>query len=194
MVEDQTGATASGRSSIGFTRRNQSLVSLSHRLLRPVEAHEANGVSLFVNVADLSPQAAQLIGYGACFGLGVVLLIATRLRFAESIEAEGIEAAMVCALVPLCSPLAWTYFFCWLLPAWTAVACLWKSHSVKVGGAIAAMLLLSALSEQFDQRLQAWGVTAWGAVVLFLTLALARWRLADRCERQIVKTPHRLAA
>lgn len=180
MVEDQSGGTMAGRSSIGFTRRNQSLVSLSHRLLRPIEAGDE--VHAQVNLADVSPKTAQLIGYSVCFGLGLVLLIAARMKFATSPKAEGIEVAMVCALVPLCSPLAWTYFFCWLLPAWVAIACLWNEGSKRVaraGAFLAGILLLSAVSEQVDPRLQAAGVTAWGSVTLFLTLAYMRWKLPD---------------
>jgi hypothetical protein len=95
---------------------------------------------------------------------------------------------MVCTLVPLSSPLAWTYFFCWLLPAWTAIAFWWShprltpgnSFNVKWGAAIAAIVLFSAISEQIDPTLQACGVTAFGSVILFLSLAYIRFTLSRR--------------
>lgn len=192
MVKDQSGDTMSGRSSIGFTRRNQSLVSLSHRLLRPIEAGDEKHAQ--VNLANVTPGTAQLVGYAACFGLGLVLLLSARMKFASCPRAEGLEVAMVCTLVPLCSPLAWTYFFCWLLPAWAALACCWQDRSAKIGAAIAGVLLASALSEQVDPTLQATGVTAWGSVVLFLTLAVLRGRTPNDCETQQQVTPLKLAA
>ena len=183
MLLDQSGETMSGRSSIGFTRRNQSLVSVSHRLLRPVNAGDNPNTPLYVNFANVSPRTAQSIGHGACFLLGFVLLLACRFQFAPSRECEGLEVAMVCTLVPLCSPLAWTYFFCWLLPGWTALGFWWTNQNlavpsrrvVKIATVVTAVLLASAISEQIDPTLQAYGATAWGSVMLFLTLAYIRF-------------------
>jgi hypothetical protein len=183
MLADQSGATMAARSATGFSRRNQSLVSVAHRLLRPVDAGDRAGVPFRVNVADVPPQTAQLVGYAGCFVLGAVLLWATRLRFAGTPEREGLEVGMVCTLVPLCSPLAWTYFFCWLLPGWTAAIHFAASdrhpRAVRRAGLAAAVLsglvLAAALSELSDPLIQGYGATAWGAVLLFLTLAGMRW-------------------
>ncbi len=188
MIADQSGEKMSGRSSIGFTRHNQSLLSCSHRLLRHVDADDEPQRPLYVNLADVSPKVAQLIGYAACLFLGLVLLVACRFQFAPSPQCEGLEMAMVCTLVPLCSPLAWTYFFCWLLPAWTAIG-FWKDNPllpapinryVKIGASLSGLLILCAVSEQIDPRLQAYGVTAFGSVGLFLTLAYLRFQLPAR--------------
>ncbi|WP_040591590.1 glycosyltransferase family 87 protein [Schlesneria paludicola] len=187
MILDQSGNSMSGRSSIGFTRRNQSLVACSHRLLRHIDAGDRPEEPLYVNVVDLTPKAAQMIGHSICLLLGLVLLLACRFQFAPNLACEGLEVAMVCTLVPLCSPLAWTYFFCWLLPAWIAIGH-WYNHSdltaharrvVSLGAAIATLLLVSAVSEQIDPTLQACGVTAMGSVALFLTLAYIRFSLPN---------------
>jgi hypothetical protein len=184
VIGDQSGETMSARTSIGYTRRNQSLVSVAHRLLRPVDAGDRAGVPFRVNVADLSPRQAQAVGFGACLALGGVLLWATRLRFAPTPTAEGLEWGMVLTLVILCSPLSYTYFYCWLLPGWAAAVrfCAAGGHPpgarrwAVAGCGLAGLLSASALTEHYDQLLQAWGVTAWGAVVLFLTLAgMRRW-------------------
>ena len=185
MILDQSGESMAGRSSIGFTRRNQSLVSVSHRLLRPINAGDNPDNPLYVNLANASPRTAQLVGYGACLLLGFVLLIACRFCFGRTRECEGLEMAMVCTLVPLCSPLAWTYFFCWLLPGWTALGHWWNHptlttnvrRTAKLGTVMTAVLLASATSEQVDPTLQAYGMTAWGSVILFLTLAYLRFHL-----------------
>lgn len=190
MIADQSGETMAGRSSIGFTRRNQSIMSLCHRLLRRVDAGDNPNRPLFVNFADVAPRAAQLAGYSVCFFLGFVLLLACRFRFAPNAECEGLEIAMVCTLVPLCSPLAWTYFFCWLLPAWTAIGSWFYSTILMrrvrtrmiIGATAAGLFLASAVSEQFDPTLQACGVTTIGAVMLFLTLAYVRFSWPDSSE------------
>lgn len=188
MIGDQSGNTMAARSVIGFTRRNQSLIAVSHRLLRHVDAGNPPHQHIYVNFADVSPKVAQIVGYGTCLLLGFVLLLAARFHFGPTSQCEGLEVAMVCTLVPLCSPLAWTYFFCWLLPGWMAV--LFSATNpdlapqvrrlIKIGGVTAALLIVSAVTEQIDPTLQAYGVTAFGSVVLFLTLAYARFHLPDR--------------
>ncbi len=177
MVGDQSGNTMAARSHIGFTRRNQSLVSLSHRWLRPVDAGDRDGVPFRIHIAEVSPRTAQLVGYGSCLALAFLFLWAARGRMGRNLAAEGIEAGMVCTLVVLVSPLSWTYFFCWMLPAWTATLyyAMNPARSLKriwVGIALAGVLFASALTEQIDPILQAYGVTALGAVVLFLVQAV----------------------
>ena len=78
MIADQSGETMAGRSSIGFTRRNQSIVSCAHRLLRHVDGGDNPNKPLYVNFVNISPKSAQLIGYGICFLLGLVLLLESR--------------------------------------------------------------------------------------------------------------------
>ena len=105
-----------------------------------------------------------------------------RLRFAETPASVGLEWSMVLTLAVLVSPLSWTYFFCWLLPGWAAAVhfCAradrpWVVRRRFIAAcAVAGVLLVSAITEQFDPTLQAYGVTAWGAVALFLTLAAMR--------------------
>lgn len=180
MLGDQSGNTMSGRSIIGFTRRNQSLPSLAHRLLRDVDAGERDGEPFRVNVAQLSAAAAQVVGFAAVCGLGVVLLAVTRLRFAPTPAAEPLEWGMVCTLAVLASPLSWTYFFCWLLPAWAVVLHAARSRRwVRLALVPVVGLFLSAFTENYDPLLQAYGVTAWGAVGLFLILAALRRQAAQ---------------
>jgi hypothetical protein len=143
-----------------------------------------------VNFANVTPRAAQVVGYVACLILSLILLVACRFRFAPTPECEGLEIAMVCALVPLCSPLAWTYFFCWLLPAWTAIASWYANPKLQqltqaitvYGACLGGLLLASAITEQIDPTLQACGVTTIGATLLFLTLAFIRFHLPNHAE------------
>ena len=58
---------------------------------------------------------------------------------------------MVICMVLLSSPLSFTYFYCWLLPVWTAIAVLWNSPQltpqarkvVHIGGVVAVLFLVS---------------------------------------------------
>jgi alpha-1,2-mannosyltransferase len=178
MVGDQSGNAMAARSSIGFTRRNQSLVSLSHRLLRDVEAGDRDGVGFTVNFANVPPRTAQAVGYGMCLLLGLLFLVVTRLRLGISPEAEACEIGMACVGIVLLSPLSWTYFFCWLIPAWVIVCTQLRTHRwLKFPTILAGLLLFSALSELIHPQLQAYGVTAWGSVVLYLSLAFLRNRI-----------------
>lgn len=173
MVGDQSGERMAARSSVGFTRRNQSLFAVAHRLTRNVD-----GGGVRVNVANLEPGQAQLVGLAAVGLLGLALLAATRCRFAPTPEADALETAMVLILAVLASPLAWTYFFCWLLPAWAALLHHGRTQTAfRYPIALGGLLIVSAFSEQIDPTLQAYGVTAAGSIVLFLTLALLRRRI-----------------
>lgn len=189
MFGDQSGDTMSARSSIGYGRRNQSLLAVSHRLLRPVEAGlDAAGKGFTVNFANVSAKTAQNVGFGAGVVLGLVLVVSTRGRFGVSREAEGLEWGMVIVLAVLCSPLGWTYFYCWMLPPWAAAVryCLrYRSRWAVVGCTVAGLFFLAAMTEQFDERYQAYGVTCWGGVALFLTLAGMRWAVGAAVSRRI---------
>lgn len=182
MLGDQSGQTMAARSGIGFSWRNASVVSVAHRLLRPVPAGDVRNVPYYVNVAALPPRVVQGIGYAMVLSLGCLLLWATRCRFAPTARAEAMEWAMVLTLVVLSSPLSWTYFFCWLMPGWAVLA-----HAVTrpgqsprvrlwaiLGMILAGVLLGSAAFQTVDPMTSAYGVTTWGAMILFGTLAYVR--------------------
>lgn len=199
---DQSGDTVAQRSSTGFTFHNQGLVAVSHRLLRPVHAGRLDAEPYFVNVADVDARTAQAVGYLGCLGLGGVILLAGRGRFARTPTAEAAEWGMVLTLAVLCSPLAWTYFFCWLLPAWAAVtrflfdpsAAREEKWRVGLSATAAGVLLASALSEQFDLALQACGATCWGGVLLLLTCGYVVKCEGNRHRVRPEPRPHRAAA
>jgi hypothetical protein len=177
MLGDQSGGSVAQRSSTGFTFHNQSLTAVVHRLLRPVNAGYEGRTPLTVNLFDVNSGTAQAAGMVLCLALGVVILLSGKGRFAWTPTAEAAEWGMVCTLAVLCSPLAWTYFFCWLLPAWAAVTrfltdpTTTRADRVVVGvtAAFAGCLLASAVTEQFDPTFQALGATCWGAVLMLLT-------------------------
>ncbi len=166
--------------------------TVPHFLNAAVEWQNLPFAATFINLTNISLKSAQLVGYGACLVLGLVLLVVCRFHFGSSPECEVLEVDMVCTLVPLCSPLALTYFFCWLLPAWTAITFGWNHPSlapetlriVNFSSIATGILLASAITEQFDPTLQAYGMTSWGSVALFLTLAFIRFH-SDKVARRV---------
>lgn len=200
MVLDQADDRPRNRAETSFTYRNQSLIALTHRLLRPEFAGERSATAealgrgryvgrtwdarevrkFTVNVADLTPRQAH----------GVVLLAAAALAAFFIWSARGgdlsgragaLEFAMVLCLVALFTPKAQTYFFCWLAPAFAltlAVALELPASSQRrgllTGLGIAGGLLALALAQSFDQITQALGATTLGAIALLLVTGSAR--------------------
>jgi len=180
MVGRQSAVELGQRSEISFSYRNQSLKSVTHRLLRPVIAGDVKGETFTVNVLSLSPVAAEVVFWG----IGLVMCLAFVLKMRRMNPADpgnrALEQAMLLCLIVLFSPLAWTYFYCWLLfPVTVAANSLFGMEPGPrrrwLGAlALAALLVMaSALTQAFNfQWTQAVGATAWGAVLMFTLLAL----------------------
>jgi hypothetical protein len=182
-AEEMTGrrhaAEIGPRSKINLTYRNQSLKSVVHRLLRPVPAGQ-RGDGLTVNVLSLSPAAAEAVFWGV---VGLLCLVFVRqLRRARPADpvSRAVEESMLLCLIVFCSPIAWTYFYCWLLfPVMVvtyrlAALAPGRRRQVLVAVGVAAVAVLaSALTQSLGgHRTQALGATAWGALLTFLLLAI----------------------
>jgi hypothetical protein len=105
----------SQREQRGFSWSNHSLIAVAHRLLRPVNAHRKRDQTLFVNVADLDFEyvTAVIVVLGASLCLFYVLSMPPRNR--RTNQSDAIEYAMLLVLILILTPLAFTYFFVWLL-------------------------------------------------------------------------------
>ena len=111
----------SQREQRGFSWANHSLVAVAHRLLRPVNAHRKRDQVLFVNIADIDFKYVTLvivaIGLGLCsFYLYCMPPFNQRTNFSDALE-----YAMLLLLILMITPLAFTYFFVWLLCPLTVV-------------------------------------------------------------------------
>ncbi|MBL0928304.1 MAG: DUF2029 domain-containing protein, partial [Phycisphaerales bacterium] len=185
MVLKAPEAGIAQRAGAGFDYGNQSLMAWTHRVLRDVEAGDGDGTPFRINVASLSAGAAQGVFAGLAAGLGGLFVWFMLRRREAPPEGEGIEGGMLLALVAVASPLAWTYYFVWLMPGWAAAV--WfvfdertDRRRARLGGVLGLVVLavlLSAATQNFDQRLQAIGVTLWGAVAL---VGLLGWMLSLR--------------
>ncbi len=105
----------SQREQRGFSWANHSLVAVAHRLLRPVNAHRKRDEVLFVNIADVDFKYVTVIIVLAGLGLGFFYIGCMPRRSQRTDWSDALEYAMLLLLILMFTPLAFTYFFVWLL-------------------------------------------------------------------------------
>lgn len=194
MVLNQSGDTIAQRST-AYTYRNQSVLSLAHRLLRPIEAGtiervvdgQKREIPFWSNFASLSAGAAYAVFAFVAVAAGAWYLWCMGLGRAPSVRAEALEVSILLGLIVLFSPLAWTYFFCWLMPGFACAAAFicesprgsGRRRAAAAAVAVCLVLLALAAVQGTYPMFQGWGATAWGAALL---LGLLGWML--RLERR----------
>lgn len=98
-----------------FSWSNHSLVAVVHRLLRPVNAHRSRDNTLLVNIADVDfkyvTAVVVLTGLGLCF----FYILCMPPDSERTNSSDALEHAMLLLLILIFTPLAFTYFFVWLL-------------------------------------------------------------------------------
>jgi hypothetical protein len=95
---------------------NQSLISLTHRLTRPVNYNQDDlaKAPATMNLLDLDFKAANwvVIGVSIVIGLGFIAVMPPRSRRTPRSDAE--ELGILFCLMTVASPLARQYYFMWL--------------------------------------------------------------------------------
>jgi Glycosyltransferase family 87 len=96
---------------------NQSLISLTHRLTRPVNYNQDNPATApaYMNLLDLDFKTANWVVLGAAIaiGLGFIAVMPPYSRRTPRSDAE--ELGILFCLMTVASPLARQYYFIWLL-------------------------------------------------------------------------------
>jgi hypothetical protein len=100
---------------------NQSIIAVTHRLLRPVE-YLSDPAPQYVNVANLSYRAANVVLLVVVGCLGLAFLAAMRPRSQLTPRFEADEIAILFCLMTIASPLARHYYFVWLLFPFTVLS------------------------------------------------------------------------
>lgn len=166
----------------GYSYKNQSLIAVANRLLRPVDAFQLKKESVCVNFADLEFESVNVIII--IVGLGLCLFYVTSMpRYAQrTAHTDSIEYAMLLLLILIFSPLSFTYFYVWLLyPLMVALNIQQtapnpsRERSVMLTWFVVCLLLLSFMLPipRFD-HIEAMGNTFWACVLLFVGLG---WKL-----------------
>lgn len=192
-----------------FKFGNQSLMSVVHRLTRPVDTvytrDRADGFR--INLLDLSPTGSFAVFAIIAGALGVWYLWAMPDRRARTGQAggraRGLEYAILLIMIVMFSPKAGTYYYCWLIPG---LAILTQRvieapagsvrKRVLTGALIACIAVMAtALAQAFDRfETQALGATMWGAFILLVTLLGILWTDTHRAHGELGATPREVPA
>src|SRR5205809_6274856 len=100
-----------------YTWKNQSLVSVTNRLLRHVDADAASAphTPLYVNFADLKFSTVNAIIVSVALALGILFIAVMPRRGMRTAESDAIEFALLVLLMLMITPLSFGYFFSWLM-------------------------------------------------------------------------------
>ncbi|MDE1890687.1 MAG: DUF2029 domain-containing protein [Planctomycetota bacterium] len=101
------------RPSRGYSWKNQSLIAVTKRLLRPVRAFQSKSKSYYVNFVTLKFKYVNVI----IVIIGFCLFYVTSMpHYAQrTAHTDLIEYAMLLILILIFTPLSFTYFYIWLL-------------------------------------------------------------------------------
>ncbi|MGH6956174.1 MAG: glycosyltransferase family 87 protein [Caulobacteraceae bacterium] len=155
--------------------KNNSLIAVTHRYLRPInaEAEHPEWKPVYVNFLNLTYNQANLVlaAVAALIGLGFVIALPAEKR--RTPASDGAEYALLIALMTIASPLARAYYFVWLLFPFTVLVyrgALDPDRRVRKGASwllVAALALFTVgLSIGPPHILQALGNMFWATAVI----------------------------
>ena len=100
-----------------YTWKNQSLIGVSNRLLRRVDADAASAphTPVYVNVADLKFSIVNALILAIALALGVSFIAAMPRRDRRTADSDADEFALLLLLMLMVSPLSFGYFYSWLM-------------------------------------------------------------------------------
>src|SRR2546423_9461660 len=158
-----------------YTWKNQSLVGVSNRLLRHVDADAASAPHqpVYVNFADLKFPVVNAIIIGVALALGILFIAVLPQRGMRTAESDAIEFALLLLLILMITPLSFGYFYSWLMLPFTLVIqrLLIGESSGILWWSLAALALLS-VGSSFPRGAQLYGNTFFATLLLFIGLSV----------------------
>jgi Glycosyltransferase family 87 len=158
-----------------YTWKNQSLVGVTNRLLRRVDADAASAPhqSVYVNLANLRFAVVNAIILITALTLGMLFIAVMPRRDMRTAETDAIEFALLLLLMLLVTPLSFGYFYSWLMLPFAVVTqrVLAGKPSAVLWGSLPALALL-ALSIPFPRGAQLYGNTFFATLLLFAGLSI----------------------
>jgi len=164
-----------------YTWKNQSLVGVSNRFLRHVDADAASAPHqpIYVNLANLKFSVVNAIVVGIALALGSVFIAVMPQRDTRTVETDAIEFALLLLLMLMVTPLSFGYFYSWLMLPFAVVTQLMLAakDSAILRWSLPALALL-ALGLFFPRGAQLYGNTFFATLLLFvgLSVELLRWK------------------
>jgi len=183
MLLHNTGDALANQPDRAFRYGNQTLMSVVHRLTRPLPVGKEKDGNLTVNFINVSSGASFIIFFGIAGAMCLAFVIAMPARDRRTPQTNALEYAIVLLMIVIFSPKAGSYYYCWTIPGFTIVtaeAMRAPAGSSRrrwiIAGLLTSIFVMSlALTQNFDRRLQGMGATMWGAVFLFVTLVALLW-------------------
>jgi len=158
-----------------YTWKNQSLIGVSNRLLRRVDADAASAPHkpVYVNLADLSFPVVNAIIISAALALGIVFIAVMPQRHTRTAESDAIEFALLLLLMLMLTPLSFGYFYSWLMLPFAVVTqrVLVEKVSSILWWCVPALALL-AVGLIFPRGAQFYGNTFFATLLLFIGLSI----------------------
>ena len=174
-----------------YTWKNQSLIGVSNRLLRHVDADAASAPHkpVYVNLADLNFPAVNTIIVSVALTLGILFSAVMPQRDMRTAESDAIEFALLLLLMLMLTPLSFGYFYSWLMLPFAVV-----TQRVPVGQGSVLLwwtppaLLLLAPGLLFPRGAQLYGNTFFATLLLFIGLSVELLRFKrQRGQRQALE-------
>ena len=169
-----------------YTWKNQSLVGVSNRLLRHVDADAASAPHqpIYVNLANLKFSLVNAIVVGIALALGSVFIAVMPQRDMRTVETDAIEFALLFLLMLMVTPLSFGYFYSWLMLPFAVVTqlVLAAKDSAILWWSLLALALLG-LGLFFPRGAQLYGNTFFATLLLFVGLSIELLR----CKKQRVR-------
>jgi Glycosyltransferase family 87 len=158
-----------------YTWKNQSLIGVSNRLLRRVDADAASAPHqpVYVNFADLKFSAVNAIIVCIALALGILFITAMPRRELRTAESDAIEFALLVLLMLMITPLSFGYFYSWLMLPFAVV-----TQRVLTGKGLGILswslpaLALLALGIPLPRGAQLYGNTFFATLLLFIGLSI----------------------
>jgi hypothetical protein len=158
-----------------YTWKNQSLIGVSNRLLRHVDADAASAphTSVYVNLSDLSFPVVNAIIISVALALGILFIAAMPRRGMRTAESDAIEFALLLLLMLMLTPLSFGYFYSWLMLPFAVITqrALVEKRFAVLSWTLPALGLL-AFGLAFPRGAQLYGNTFFATLLLFVGLLI----------------------
>jgi len=158
-----------------YTWKNQSLIGVSNRLLRHVDADAASAphMPIYVNFADLKFSTVNAVVVCIALALGLLFIAVMPQRGMRNGESNPIEFALLLLLILMVTPLSFGYFYSWLMLPFAVV-----TQRVLAGKRLGILwwslpaLALLGLGLIFPRGAQLYGNTFFATLLLFIGLSI----------------------
>jgi hypothetical protein len=169
-----------------YTWKNQSLIGVSNRLLRHVDADAASAPHqpVYVNFADVKFRVVNAIIIGVALALGIFFIAAMPQCGMRTTESDAIEFALLLLLMLMITPLSFGYFYSWLMLPFAVITqrALVERVSSILWWCFPALALL-AVGLIFPRGAQLYGNTFFASLLLFIGLSIELFSFKQKAGR-----------